>query len=166
MLAAGDYPLSHRTTTPYVYARQIAPVLVITKNTNRIANYLFAGYSTFSALKERFRGESAKTPRPFAHATNPHQTNRDIGCAGGGGGNRCARPAANLPSRHIAGPLSAMRNEHSGKYTPTPPRCPSCAQLMRLARTTSRFGKLPDLYIFECRACGVTHIDAVEIEVA
>src|SRR5262249_44792966 len=62
--------------------------------------------------------------------------------------------------------FSAMRNEHSGKYTPRPPHCPSCAQLMRLARTTSRFGNLPDLYIFECRACGVSHIDAVEIEVA
>jgi hypothetical protein len=37
---------------------------------------------------------------------------------------------------------------------------------MRLARTTARFGKLPDLYIFECRACGVSHIDAAEIEAA
>jgi hypothetical protein len=53
----------------------------------------------------------------------------------------------------------AMRNEHSGKYTPRPPVCPSCAQIMRLARTTLRFGSLPDLYIFECRACGVSHID-------
>jgi len=25
---------------------------------------------------------------------------------------------------------------------------------------------LPDLYVFECRACGVSHIDAVEIEAA
>jgi hypothetical protein len=57
-----------------------------------------------------------------------------------------------------------MRNEHSGKYTPRPPRCPSCAQIMQLARITSRFGNLSDLYIFECRACGVSHIDAVEIE--
>jgi hypothetical protein len=59
-----------------------------------------------------------------------------------------------------------MRNEHSDKYTPRSPHCPSCAQLMPLARTTSRFGNLPDLYIFECRACGVSHIDAVEIEAA
>jgi hypothetical protein len=57
-----------------------------------------------------------------------------------------------------------MHNENSGKFTPRPPRCPSCAQLMPLARTTSRFGNLPDLYIFECRACGVSHIDGVEIE--
>ena len=71
-------------------------------------------------------------------------------------------------SHHIAvqGPFSAMRNELSDKYTPRPPHCPSCAQLMPLARTTSRFGNLPDLYIFECRACGVSHIDAVEIEAA
>jgi hypothetical protein len=59
-----------------------------------------------------------------------------------------------------------MRNEHSGKYMPRPPLYPSCAQIMRLARTTARFGKLPDLYIFECRACGVSHIDAAEIEAA
>jgi hypothetical protein len=64
-------------------------------------------------------------------------------------------------SRHIAvqGLLSTMRNEHSGKNTPRPPVCPSCAQIMRLARTTLRFGGLPDLFIFECRACGVSHID-------
>src|SRR6516225_1630875 len=55
-----------------------------------------------------------------------------------------------------------MRNESSGKYPPRPPVCPSCAQLMSLARTTSRFGNLPDLYIFECRACGVSHIDAAD----
>ena len=60
---------------------------------------------------------------------------------------------------------SAMRNEHSGKYTPRPPRCPSCARIMRLARA-SRFGDLYIQYVFECRACGVSHIDAVEIEAA
>jgi len=53
-------------------------------------------------------------------------------------------------SRHIAvqGSFSAMRNEHSGKNTPRPPVCPSCAQIMRLARTTLRFGSLADLFIF------------------
>ena len=61
---------------------------------------------------------------------------------------------------------SVMRNEHSGKYTPRPPLCPSCAKIMRLARTTSRFGNLPDLYTFECRACGVSHIEAAYIEAA
>ena len=52
-----------------------------------------------------------------------------------------------------------MRNEHSGKGTPRSPVCPACAQIMRLARITSRFGDLPDLYTCECRACGVSHIE-------
>ena len=65
----------------------------------------------------------------------------------------------------VLGPLSAMRNEHSGKYTPRPQRCPSCARIMRLARA-SRFRDLYIQYVFECRACGVSHIDAVEIEAA
>jgi hypothetical protein len=59
-----------------------------------------------------------------------------------------------------------MPNEHSGKYTPTPPLCPSCAQIMRLARATSRFGNLSDFYTFECRACGVLHFEAAYIEAA
>ena len=58
-----------------------------------------------------------------------------------------------------------MRNEYSGKDTLRPPVCPSCAQIMRLARTTLRFGSLPDLYIFECRACGVSHIEAAPLAV-
>jgi hypothetical protein len=53
-----------------------------------------------------------------------------------------------------------MRNEHSNKCAPKAPLCPSCVQDMRLARITSRFGDLPDLYTFECRACGVSHIEA------
>ena len=44
--------------------------------------------------------------------------------------------------------------------SPKPPLCPSCAQIMKLARVTSRFDDLPDLYTFECRACGVSHIEA------
>jgi hypothetical protein len=44
--------------------------------------------------------------------------------------------------------------------SPKPPHCPSCAQIMQLARVTSRFDDLPDLYTFECRACGVAHIEA------
>jgi len=76
---------------------------------------------------------------------------------------RCRRSA----SHHIAVQelVSAMRNESSGKYTPRPPLCPSCAQIMRLGRIP-RSGDLPDVYIFECQACGVSHIDAVEIEAA
>jgi hypothetical protein len=58
-----------------------------------------------------------------------------------------------------------MHNEHFGNYTPRPPRCPSCARIMWLVRA-SRFGDLYIQYVFECRACGVSHIDAVEIEAA
>ena len=38
----------------------------------------------------------------------------------------------------------------------TPPRCPSCAQPMRLVRKTLRFHGLPELYTFECRTCDVS----------
>jgi len=47
--------------------------------------------------------------------------------------------------------------------SPKPPLCPSCAQIMQLARVTQRFGDLPDLYTFECHACGVAHIEAGRI---
>ena len=57
-----------------------------------------------------------------------------------------------------------MPYEHSNQRPPRPPFCASCARAMRLARTTSRFGDLPDLYIFECRACGVSHVEAAYIE--
>jgi hypothetical protein len=53
-----------------------------------------------------------------------------------------------------------MRYERSNEYAPRTPLCPSCAQIMRLARMTSRFSGLPDLYTFEYRACGVAHIEA------
>jgi hypothetical protein len=53
-----------------------------------------------------------------------------------------------------------MRYEFSNKNTPRPPLCPSCAQIMRLARITSRFEQLADLYTFECRSCGLWHIEA------
>jgi hypothetical protein len=52
-----------------------------------------------------------------------------------------------------------MRYELSNKNIPRRPHCPACAQVMRLARIISRFGDLPDLYTFECRACGVSHIE-------
>ena len=34
---------------------------------------------------------------------------------------------------------------------------------MRLARITSRFEDLLDLYTFECRSCGVSHIEAAPL---
>jgi hypothetical protein len=53
-----------------------------------------------------------------------------------------------------------MGDEHTNNSTPTPPLCPSCAQRMKLVRRTKRFAGLPDLHIFECRMCGVSHIEA------
>ena len=53
-----------------------------------------------------------------------------------------------------------MCYEHSNKCTSHQPHCPSCAQIMRLARITPRSDDLPDLYTFECRACGVSHVEA------
>jgi|SRR5215470_17232843 len=58
----------------------------------------------------------------------------------------------------LQGPLS-MPHELSDKCAPASPHCPACGQVMRLARITSRFGDLPDIYTFECRACGVSHIE-------
>jgi hypothetical protein len=45
------------------------------------------------------------------------------------------------------------------KVLPTRPRCVGCAQPMRLVRKTLRFGRLPDLYTFECQGCGESHIE-------
>ena len=53
-----------------------------------------------------------------------------------------------------------MGDECANKSAPTPPRCPSCAQRMKLVRRTLRFGGLSELYTFECRMCGVSHIEA------
>ena len=53
-----------------------------------------------------------------------------------------------------------MRYQNSNQFVPKEPLCPSCAQMMQLARITSRFDDLPELYTFECRACGVSHIEA------
>jgi hypothetical protein len=44
--------------------------------------------------------------------------------------------------------------------SPKAPLCPACAQIMQLSRVTSRFDGLPDLHVFECRACGVSHVEA------
>jgi hypothetical protein len=52
-----------------------------------------------------------------------------------------------------------MRNDKTSRSRPAPPHCPSCAQVMRLARKTRRFNGLPDLYIFECRTCQMSHTE-------
>src|SRR6516165_11781036 len=52
----------------------------------------------------------------------------------------------------------SMRNELSNKCAPRAPLCPSCAQIMRLVRITSRFEDLPDLYTFNAApvACRIS----------
>ena len=57
-----------------------------------------------------------------------------------------------------------MRYEHSNKCAPKSPLCPSCARIMRFARA-SRIGDLCIQYVFECRACGVSHIEAAPLAV-
>ncbi len=42
---------------------------------------------------------------------------------------------------------------------PPPPRCIRCARPMQLIRKTRRFGGLPDLYTFQCSACGELHVE-------
>jgi hypothetical protein len=50
-----------------------------------------------------------------------------------------------------------MRNEHSGKYMPS----------RRVAQAVLELCGSPERRdLGTCRACGVSHIDAVEIEVA
>jgi hypothetical protein len=48
---------------------------------------------------------------------------------------------------------------NSASKSPRPPLCFGCARPMRLVRRTLRFGRLLDLYTFECRSCGVCHIE-------
>jgi hypothetical protein len=52
-----------------------------------------------------------------------------------------------------------MFGERSEKTVIKRPRCVACARPMRLIRKTLRFAGLPDLYTFECGACGETHIE-------
>jgi hypothetical protein len=72
-----------------------------------------------------------------------------LGC----GGHLCSRSAL------------SVSHERSNKSAPQSPRCPGCAQIMRLAGITSRFDDLPDLYTFECSGCGVSHIEAAPFAV-
>jgi hypothetical protein len=51
------------------------------------------------------------------------------------------------------------RANNSAPKPPRPPRCFGCGRPMQAVRRTARFGGLPDLYTFECRACGVWHIE-------
>ena len=55
-----------------------------------------------------------------------------------------------------------MRNKYVNYSAPKLPRCFGCARLMHLVRRTPRFGELRDVYTFECRACGVWHIEEAD----
>jgi hypothetical protein len=52
-----------------------------------------------------------------------------------------------------------MRIKYANYYARKSPRCFGCARPMELVRRTPRFGELRDVYSFECRACGVWHIE-------
>jgi hypothetical protein len=47
----------------------------------------------------------------------------------------------------------------SASKPPRAPLCFACARQMHLVRRTPRYGGLPNLYTFECRTCGVWHIE-------
>jgi hypothetical protein len=53
----------------------------------------------------------------------------------------------------------SVRCQSSNQFVPKAPLCAGCAQIMRLARITSPFDDLPELYTFESRPCGVSHIE-------
>ena len=97
-------------------------------------------------LDMAYRNKCLSQSRKFSSAQTSYLT--AIG-SGFGFGHRGSRTAL------------SMRYERSNKCAP---HCPSCAQIMRLARITSRFDDLPELYTFECQACGVSHIEAVPRE--
>jgi transposase-like protein len=51
-----------------------------------------------------------------------------------------------------------MNGERPNNSAPAPAQCPHCAQPMRLVRRTLRYRGLPDVFTFECKACGVSRI--------
>jgi hypothetical protein len=121
-------------------------------------------------VQRRYRLNEAFLPKCSGSGLSPPvlrpPDNSSIGC-----GQRQYHGALELPPLYLRAhcglrTASVMRNEHSGKYAPRPPLCPSCAKTMRLARTTWRFENLPDRYTYECRACGLSYIDAAWIEAA
>jgi hypothetical protein len=74
---------------------------------------------------------------------------------------RRARSRSHATSeRKAANRVPFMCDECISNSAATPPRCASCAQPMKLVRRTPRFGGLPELITFECRACGVSHFQS------
>jgi hypothetical protein len=64
--------------------------------------------------------------------------------------------ATMLNAKHDVFAMPTNAPDSSG---PAAPRCPRCAQPMRLVRRTPRFGGLPDLYTFECQSCEISHTE-------
>ena len=58
-----------------------------------------------------------------------------------------------------------MRYERSVKYEPRSPHCPSCAQIVNSLEQRRDLRTLPDLYIFECSACDVSHIEEASFRI-
>jgi hypothetical protein len=54
-----------------------------------------------------------------------------------------------------------MKAEGTHKSALKSARCPQCAQPMRLARRTLRFGGLPDLVTFDCQTCDESHTEEI-----
>jgi hypothetical protein len=59
--------------------------------------------------------------------------------------------------------MYAKSVRNSTPTPPPPPRCLRCAKAMQLIRKTRRFGELPDVYTFQCRACGELHIEECDV---
>jgi rubredoxin len=62
-------------------------------------------------------------------------------------------------------------NTHNNMSASTPPTeigttplCPSCGRPMQFVRAVPRFAALPELRTYECKGCGVTYTEAVEVE--
>ena len=64
-----------------------------------------------------------------------------------------AGSAPEVPGIPVHGRSKTMSAERANNSAPTPPPCPSCAQLMRLIRRTQRFGGLP---VYSCGQAGIT----------
>src|SRR6516225_9409651 len=107
------------------------------------------GYRVDGAFLSKCRWVRPVPPGP-SPARQP-----SMGCANGGG----AADALALLPLCLGDRRSAMGHEHSIKYMPRPPLCPTCSQIMELARTTPGSGDLPDIFAFECRACRVSYIE-------
>ena len=72
-----------------------------------------------------------------------------------------ARRACNASANHQDESAEFRFNDQreDQRVKPPPRHRPSCAQAMCVARKTRRFNGLPDLYVFECRPCRISHTE-------